>query len=156
MKNVWISLLLLLLPAAVSARSTRETRYRYDQIWNTAVRFVRVDNGFKITEKDAKSGYLMFDYVDGETRQIGALELIETRRGNLTFVTVGLRVQNMPSYIEVLLLDKLERKLRDEYGDPPVVSPATGKDGDSARKTRDADGDDTNDTESPPDERDDS
>ena len=84
MKNAWISLLLLLLPAVVSARSTRETRYRYDQIWNTAVRFVRVDNGFKITEKDAKSGYLMFDYVDGETRQIGALELIETRRGNVT------------------------------------------------------------------------
>ena len=110
----------LFIPMTVLARSTREASYRYDQIWNTMVRFIRVDNGFKITEKDKESGYLMFDYTEGVKSQIGAVEVVEIIRNQRLYVTVGLRIQNMPSYVELHLLDKLERKLRDEYGDPPI------------------------------------
>lgn len=120
MMRIHVFLILMLIPVFTAARSTRETSYRYDQIWNTAVRFIRVDSGFKITEKDKDSGYLMFDYTDGNTTQIGALELVETQRYQRAKVSIGLRIQNMPSYVEILLLDKLERKLRDEYGDPPI------------------------------------
>ena len=120
MKSAIAIFLICLVPLTGAAKSTRETTYRYDQLWNTAVRFLRVDNGFPIIEKDRKSGYLMFDYTDNGTKQIGSVELVETVKDGQRAIAVGIRIQNMPSYIEVLLLDKLERKLRDEYGDPPL------------------------------------
>ena len=44
------------------AKSTYESPYGYDRTWNAALRLVRVDNGWKITEKDETNGYLLFDY----------------------------------------------------------------------------------------------
>jgi len=123
MKKSMFVAMLFLIPCIGSAKSSREMRYRYDQIWNTAVRFLRVDNGYPITEKDVKSGYLIFKYTDAAATQIGSMELVETVRDTRRAVTVGLRIQNMPSYIEIMLLDKLERKLRDEYGEPPLLRP---------------------------------
>lgn len=127
--------ILMLIPIVSAARTTRETSYRYDQIWNTAVRFIRVDGGFKITEKDKDSGYLIFNYSDGNTTQIGSMELVETHRNQRARVSIGLRIQNMPSYVEILLLDKLERKLRDEYGDPPIP-PIIRDGGEKTKKAR--------------------
>ena len=121
MKSVVVAILafLWIVPFSASARSARQSTYRYSQIWNTAVRFVRIDNGFDIVEKDRDSGYLLFSYTEGDKRHSGSVELIRTSRDSHTGVTIGIGIQSMPSYVEKMLLDKLERKLRDEYGDPP-------------------------------------
>ncbi|HXN31340.1 MAG TPA: hypothetical protein VN894_05735, partial [Polyangiaceae bacterium] len=36
---------------AAQAKSTYESPYGYDRTWNAALRLVRVDNGWKVTEK---------------------------------------------------------------------------------------------------------
>ncbi len=40
------------------AKSTYESPYGFERTWNAALRMVRVDNGWKITEKDETNGYL--------------------------------------------------------------------------------------------------
>ena len=107
------------LSIAASARTVRETTYRYDQIWSTTVRFLRVDSGFAVIEQDKGTGYVMFEYLDGGRSLHGAVELIPLEKNGAESVQLGLRIQDMPTYVENVLMDKLVRKLRDEYGEPP-------------------------------------
>jgi hypothetical protein len=109
-----------MLVTPTEARTTRETSYRYEQLWNTAIRFLRVDNGFKVTENDKETGYVLFNYTHAGQTMTAAMELVPTVRYGKSYITIGLRIQNMPSYVEVMLMDKLERKLRNEYGEPPA------------------------------------
>ena len=64
-----------------SAKSTYESPYGYDRTWNAALRLVRVDNGWKVTEKDDQNGYLLFDYKspEGGKPYPGTLELVRGR-----------------------------------------------------------------------------
>ena len=45
-------------PAA--AKATRTTRYAMAQVWPAAVRFLRVDEGLEIVDKDETAGYVVF------------------------------------------------------------------------------------------------
>jgi hypothetical protein len=124
MKKVFFSTVLgcawLAVSAVGNARTVRETTYRYQQIWSTAVRFLRVDNGFEIQEQDKETGYVLFSYPDAGRSLMGSLELVSMVRSNKKYITVALRIQDMPSYVEIMLVDKLVRKLKNEYGEPPA------------------------------------
>lgn len=107
------------------AKSTCESPYGYDRTWNAALRLVRADNGWKVTEKDHDNGYLLFDYVSPEnggnkkkTSQ-GTLELVRGRDADAP-VSVLVQLPDMPQYHEQMLLDQLTAKMHHEYGDPPV------------------------------------
>ncbi len=147
------------------ARITRETTYRYDQIWSTAVRFLRVDKGYKVVEQDKTTGYMLFEYQYSGRTLMASMELFETVKSGLQYVTMGVRIQDMPRYVETVVLDGLERKLRDEYGRPPnpmPVAPPTvekkakkeKKDEESEEdgKDKEADDDAQKDDEEEPDE----
>jgi hypothetical protein len=103
------------------AKSAYESPYGYERTWNAALRLVRVDNGWKVTEKDDQSGYLIFEYTSPESAKPtpGSLELV---RGTGRGAPVGVLAQlpQMPRYHEQVLLDSLAAKMRREYGDPPV------------------------------------
>ena len=43
-------------PQPALARRTTDLGYRYDQVWTAAVRLVRVDYGFNVTERDQELG----------------------------------------------------------------------------------------------------
>lgn len=115
-----LMLFLATFPCVSSAKSVRETTYRYDQIWSTVVRFLRVDSGFSVMEQDKGTGYVLFEYVDAGRSLNGSMELIPQVRNGAEAVVMGIRIQGMPTYVENVLMDKLVRKLRDEYGEPPV------------------------------------
>ncbi len=102
------------------AKSTYESPYGYDRTWNAALRLVRVDNGWKITEKDDQNGYLLFDYQSPENRKAtpGTLELVRGRDSEAN-VSVLVQLPQMPHYHEQVVLDSLAAKMRREYGDPP-------------------------------------
>jgi uncharacterized lipoprotein len=102
------------------AHTSRETSYPYERLWSTTVRFLRVDNGFSVTEQDKETGYILFEYKNAGQTCIGAMELIPKAKNGAAHVALRLRIQNMPTYVETVLMDKLERKLRDEYGAPPA------------------------------------
>src|SRR5580704_9849305 len=104
-----------------NAKSTYESPYGYDRTWNAALRLVRVDNGWRVTEKDDQNGYLLFDYTSpgGGKANPGTMELVRSRDPDGA-VSVLVQLPAMPQYHEQVLLDALASKMRREYGDPPV------------------------------------
>jgi hypothetical protein len=111
--------------AAASAKSSYESPYGYDRTWNAALRLVRVDNGWKITEKDAANGYLLFEYASPESSKTsaGSLELVRSRDTDSFAVSVLVQLPQMPHYHEQVILDALASKMRREYGDAPEHLP---------------------------------
>lgn len=105
-------------PATASANMAYSSPYTYDQTFSTAVRMLRVDLGLKIVEKDADTGYLLFEYKSNESGarvSSGAMELV---RGT-DKVLVSVRIPAMPSYHETMVVDLLAKKLAADYGEPP-------------------------------------
>src|SRR5579872_1260965 len=103
------------------ARATYESPYGYDRTWNAAMRLVRVDNGWKVNEKEEANGYILFDYRSPEGNKVspGSIELVKAP-GADGAVSVLVQLPQMPHYHEQVLLDALTSKMRREYGDPPV------------------------------------
>lgn len=106
--------------AHAEAKATCRSPYGYERTWNAALRLVRVDNGWKVTEKDESNGYLLFEYTSPENRKPspGSLELI--RGHDDDGVDVVVQITQMPRYHEQMLIDALSAKMRREYGDPPA------------------------------------
>jgi hypothetical protein len=114
---------IILVPAVAFARSEKTIDYAATKVWPTAVRFLRVDEGCKIIEKDADAGYVLFELVDeGKTYQ-GALELVNADDDSGPRVRLVMTIEDRPSYVESMMLDRLERKVRADLGSAPVRKP---------------------------------
>ena len=131
------------------ARSERELSYPFERAWPTAVRFLRIDEGFSIVERDNETGYLVFELKqDGRTFS-GSLEVVRTEDDEgRKAVRVVLRIADRPSYVERGILERLARKLRADHGDPepapepPEEAAPPGKDGaDGGKETEKKDRD---------------
>lgn len=107
--------------APVWAKSVYESPYTFEQTWNTSIRLLRVDMNLKIVERDEKSGYILFEYVDRNVTSSASLELFANNQG----VRVVCQIPKMPTYHEEALLVRLRRKLQEEYGLPPERPPPT-------------------------------
>jgi hypothetical protein len=140
MRRVALFVIVALIGTAVcgiaEARSERRLTYRASQVWSSAVRFLRVDLGYKIVEKDKETGYLLFEYRDSGRAHQAALELIPAVHEGYRIVRARVRIEGMPSYVEAVLLDKFLRKLKAEYGEPPpaekIVDKAKQQQGDKS------------------------
>jgi hypothetical protein len=111
---------------AAEAKTTHQSPYTYEQTFGSALRLVKVDLGFAITEQDAEWGFLLFEYTSresGNRKTRGSLEFVRGRDG----VQVWVQLPSMPSYHERVIVDKLARKLAEEHGAPPVRAPAKPK-----------------------------
>ena len=85
-----------------------------------AVRLIAVDFRFPISDRDPEIGYVLFSYRDAGREHNGSLELARTTGVNGTpQVRVTMQVPSMPGYVERMLLDRLSRKLTEDYGRPP-------------------------------------
>ena len=103
-----------------------DSPYTFEQTYNSAMRLVRVDMGFKVVEKDDAMGYLLFDYrstESGEKTSPGSIELVRPTTPDAP-VHVMVQLPQMPRYHEQVLLDALVRKMREEYGEPVHHAPA--------------------------------
>jgi hypothetical protein len=115
----------------VQARSGRDLDYRAEVIWPAALRLLRVELGYSLVERDQEAKYLLFQYQQGPETYRGSLELVERRHEDgRRVVRVFVSLPTLPSYVELHLIDRLERKLRDEVGPPLAASenrPARGQ-----------------------------
>jgi hypothetical protein len=113
------------------ARAEAESEYSKPQTYSAALRYLRVDLGYEVVEKDPEAAYLMFRYSPAGRRDTshGSIEIVETKQKVKLFV----QLPQMPSHHEVVLRDGLLKKLRQEYGTPPKP-PAPAP----AKPTRDA------------------
>src|SRR6185436_20173122 len=113
-----------LAPRPALARSTAVLSYPLGDVWSTAVRFVRVDRGYAVKEKDEESGYILFDMVEGSKTYKASLELIRaTDDQGLDSTRAASSIPDLPRHYETLLLDKLSAKVREERGSPAPPAP---------------------------------
>jgi len=122
--GVAVAAAIVLSGPSASASSDYDSTYGYDRTWNAALRLVRVDLGFKITEKDEQNGYFMFEYRSPESHGAspGSIELVRSGDPDGP-VRVVVQLAQMPRYHEQLMVDELVKKMRREYGDPPIPQP---------------------------------
>jgi hypothetical protein len=115
----WLVLFTVLAAASPAfARSEKTLDYPRARAWPTAVRFLRVDEGLKIIEKDADDGYVLFELHEDKRTFRGSLEVIDVRHDGQPAVRFVLQIADRPAWVEVEMLDKLARKLRAELGAP--------------------------------------
>ena len=111
--------------APAQAKSSRKLSYSYEQIWPTAVRFLRIDEGLKILEKDVDTGYVLFELKDEGKRFQGSLELVRRKEDSgRDAVEIILQINDRPSYMEVSILERMLKKIRAELGMPKEAPPA--------------------------------
>src|SRR4051812_5732185 len=110
-----------LLFRTAEARSHSDIVWPLKDVFPIAVRFIRIDRGCKITDKDADTGYVLFECAgdDAKSKKIGALELFTIETQGRSGVRVQLTLTDEPQYIELRFLELFERKIRDERGLAP-------------------------------------
>jgi hypothetical protein len=116
------------LVAATTARAKvdADSYYTLPQVYGAALRYLRVDLGYEVTEKDPEAAYLLFRYrVPGDPKRevAGSIEMVRLERKVRIFV----KVPQMPQLHEQLLRDGLLKKLAQEYGEPPRPAPEKPK-----------------------------
>lgn len=112
----------LLTASPALARSERTLDYSYKAVWSTAVRMIRVDRRYPVSDKDKDNGYILFTFPGkGSVKKCAAsLELVQTKDAQgFQQIKLKLRIQHQPSWVELQFLDHLERKLKSEQGPPP-------------------------------------
>lgn len=114
---------LLLWAGGAQARREQAYAYPFSRVWTAAVRMLRVDFASPITEKDRDSGYFLFDYPDAGKQHPGSVEVVRVLDNGIETVRVVVQVAAMPSYVEQMMLDRLTRKLNQEFGAPQVPKP---------------------------------
>ena len=118
------ALALLLSAGVANARSEKTLAYQRDQAWPAAVRFLRVDAKLKVIEKDADAGYVLFEYREDNKTFRGSLEVIDIVKDSRKLIRFVVTIEDRPSWVEVEMLTRLERKLRAELGEPaPAPTP---------------------------------
>lgn len=122
--------IVMLVCAAAEAKTERTVVYTFEQVWSTAIRHLRVEEGFTIVEKDPDIGYVMFEVREEKKVFSGALELVRQKEDGRAAVRLVLRIGDRPAYMEAGVLDRMLNKLRQEHGEPlppPEQPPAKKK-----------------------------
>jgi hypothetical protein len=110
--------LVMATPRLVQARREVTFNYPYSRVWTSAVRLMRVDFACTITEKDKEDGYFLFEYPDHGKTFPGSVEFVAGKDEDVDTVRVVIQVAAMPSYVEGMMMDRLARKLEQEFGPP--------------------------------------
>lgn len=108
----------LLAAAPLAARVEGACQYSKAQTFSAALRYLRVDLGYDVIEKDDAAAYLLFRYPAPGRKDVtaqGSIEVIEAGPAVKLFV----QLPQAPEYQERMLRDGLLKKLRQEYGEPP-------------------------------------
>ncbi len=113
--------------ASAEAKTSRKVSHSYEKVWPAAVRFLRIDEGLKILEKDMDNGYLLFEIAEEGKVFAGSVEVIRRKDSSgRDAVELVLTLKDRPSYMEHGILDRMLRKLRKELG-LPKAPPETPK-----------------------------
>ncbi len=132
MRYVLVCILVATVAASMraDARAQNDLPYSLSETFSTALRFVAVDRGCKVVDKDAEAAFISFECSDDGKVKRGSLELFKVPSGVRTQVTLGDDTHGM----ELRWLELFERKLREERGTPsppppPAAAPTPKKDG---------------------------
>ena len=103
--------------------------YAFDKVWPTSLRFLKIDEKVKIVEKDQEAGYVVFELTQDKKTFTGTAEYVqETDRRGRKATKLIVKIADRPDYVEQGILDRFERKLREDLGPPPDPPPEPKKD----------------------------
>lgn len=127
-------------PAAVQTRlsHTRVLPYPMEHVWPTALRYLRVDRGYTLVDRDAEAGYILFDFPIGDGAMSGAADEdgVRVGRGSLEVyatvdasgrASVKLQVSTDagPTHLPHAIAEGLASKVKAERGQPAPPPPRT-------------------------------
>lgn len=120
LRAVWLSCVCVLgltLATPAAARVEDDSSYTKAQTFSGALRYLRVDLGYEVVEKDPEAAYLLFKYKPMGSRELtsGSIEIVQAEGRVKVFV----QLPKMPEYHERMLSSGLMKKLKSEYGEPP-------------------------------------
>ena len=98
----------------------RVLSYPLEQVWPTAIRYLRIDRGFTVTDRDAEAGYMLFEFAldDGRIGS-GSVEMFATDDSSgRPSVSVAVNTDAGPVHMPHAILDGLAAKVRSERGQP--------------------------------------
>lgn len=115
---VWLSLVVLQLAGGEAlAATSRTVSYKAEAVFPAAMRYLRVDRDFPVSESDRDNGYIVFGYLGpGDKRSRGTIEVVERSTDKATATLVTVSVAGAPAFVEGELLDGIVAKLRAERG----------------------------------------
>lgn len=99
--------------------------YPFEQVWPSSVRYLRIDRGYKITERDPDAGFILFSFPVGpDSTGSGSVEMLRTTDvAGRPSVQLRIRTQAGPSHLPHTLLEGIAAKVRAERGPPPPPPP---------------------------------
>lgn len=124
-------------PAGAEVRT--ETDHSKARTYSAALRYLRIDLGYEVTEQDPGAAYLLFQFKHGRSKKVlhGSVEIIDTDDD----VRVLTRIPALPEYEERRVSDGLMAKLRRDYGDAAKRRPRKPPKDDREPKKDGGDGD---------------
>ncbi|PRP99048.1 hypothetical protein [Enhygromyxa salina] len=98
----------------------RVLSYPLDQVWPTAIRYLRIDRGFEITDRDQDAGYILFQFpLEGQRIGSGSLEMFATDdAAGRASVSMSVNTGAGPVHLPNSILDGISAKVRAERGQP--------------------------------------
>ncbi len=116
-------LLAVALAAPAQGRAEGDSAYTLVQTYSSTLRFLRIDLGYEVTEKDPDAAYFLFRYrVPDDPKRVvdGSIELVPLEN----HVRILVNLPKMPVHHERWLRDGLLKKLLDDYGEPVASKPS--------------------------------
>ncbi|MEM6996196.1 MAG: hypothetical protein AAF721_37160 [Myxococcota bacterium] len=103
----------------------RTLSYPLAQVWPATLRYLRVDRGYTLVDRDAEAGYVLFDFPLGRPGDSsggvarGSIEMFATEdMSGRPSVRIQISTEGGPSHLPHALAEGLAGKLRDERGAP--------------------------------------
>ena len=116
-----VCVLAALFSGPAQARATSDVAYSLGDVYSTTLRFVRLDKGCKIVDKDPDAAFVAFECKEDERVKRGSIEMFRSSIGGRDGVRLQVTLGDDPHYVELRWLELVERKLRDERGTPPEL-----------------------------------
>src|SRR5262249_23339536 len=94
--------------------------YPFTSVWPAAIRFIKLDRGWKLTEQDREAGYLCFVAIEDKKPHAATLELVRVSDPEgRDAVRLQLSTADLAGVQELPILEGLARKLKEELGPAP-------------------------------------
>jgi len=124
------AVLLVIAAAPAAAKTERKVRYSRGEVFRCFIRLLRVDLELKILEKDLDGGFVLFEYQEpiykrSSPASLEIIELLNEPAGKDKEKPVApdgprsklrMEIKRAGASDEIGLLDKLEAKLREDFG----------------------------------------
>lgn len=107
----------------------RTISYPLAQVWPATLRYLRVDQGYALVDRDAEAGFILFDIPvarrGGEDRTVrGSIEMFATEdMSGRPSVHVSISTEGGPTHLPHTLAEGLASKLKRERGAPAPPPP---------------------------------